>query len=149
MFTSPVDPRFPPTSYYGKEGPDYGWSLDPDNGLWLATKSEGGVGNHRGVDYACPHGTLIRAMADGFIVRASHEDAIEHSRGAGLHILQLVMLPGFDSWTLRYTHLSSVCVKPGQRVKQHDIIGQTGTPHLHIDLMDLRRQWRPIPICDD
>ena len=88
-------------------------------------------------------------MADGFIISARYESALDHHFGAGLFITQLVMLMGYDSWTLRYTHLKDIRVKQGQRVTRGEIIAEAGKPHLHVDLMDLRRQWRPIPIKNE
>lgn len=91
-------------------------------------------------------------MADGIIIRCRYENALDSEVGSGLHILQLVSMPGYDSWTLKYAHLREVFVKPGQKVERYTVIAESGrtgavfSPYLHIDLMDLHHQWRPIPI---
>lgn len=76
-------------------------------------------------------------MSDGFIVRSSLE-------GAALYITQLVTLLGFDSWVLKYENLRGSFVYPGQTVKQGQYIAESGAPHLHVDLMNLNHQWRPL-----
>lgn len=143
MFSYPVDKTHPIKTYYGQKGQHYMQYLDPDNGLWVPGKDQDGYGNSCGVDFNCPAGTLVHAMADGFIVRASPENAIDRS---GLHILQLVSMPGFDSWMLKYSNLQLVYVRPGDRVNRQDNLAQSSDPGLHVDLMSIRgRQWKPIP----
>lgn len=151
MFGRPVDTLFPISATYAEKKRNYDWSIDPDNGLWIPTKDHDGFGQHRGVDFACPDGTLVRAMADGVIIRCRFESAIRMDAGAGLYVLQLVSLLGYDSWVIRYSHLKAAYVKPGQRISRFDAFAESGSsgaaahPFLHVDLMDLRRQWRDIP----
>ncbi len=66
-------------------------------------------------------------MADGIIVRSGYENPKEPHEGMGLRIKQLVSLPGFDSWTLRYGHLSDVRAYLGQKVLRGQEIGLSGT----------------------
>lgn len=83
------------------------------------------------------------AMADGMIIRARDSEKV----GVGFYVLQIVMLPGFDSWTLRYARLlSTPMVMPGQRVVRGDRIGLASEPPLWIDLQDLKGVLRPIPL---
>lgn len=155
MFSPPVDPRYPATSYFTEKHRRHDWSIDPDNGIWIPVKGLGGFGEHRGVDFSCPVGTVVHAMSDGIVIRSRYESSVDAHVGAGLYVLQLVSLPGFDSWVLKYAHLKSVCVIPGQRIQKYETIGESGetgdvaSPYLHTDLMDLRRQWKPIPIQND
>jgi murein DD-endopeptidase MepM/ murein hydrolase activator NlpD len=155
MFGRPVDTRFPIWTHYGEKDKRFEWSIDPDNGLWIPVKGAYGLGQHCGVDFDCPIGTLVHAMADGIIIRARYESAIRDDIGAGLYVLQLVSLPGFDSWTIRYSHLKAVYVRPGQTISRYTAFAESGNsgaalrPFLHVDLMDLRRQWRDIPISSD
>jgi murein DD-endopeptidase MepM/ murein hydrolase activator NlpD len=152
MFSRPVDTRYPIKTYYGEKDRRYTWSIDSDNGLWLPVRDSQGFGNHRGTDFDCPPGTIVRAMADGFIIRSRYEDPLDTKIGAGLHILQLVNLPGFDSWVLKYSHLRAVYVRPGHRIARHDPIalsGNTGdalSPYLHVDLQNIQHQWRAVQL---
>lgn len=152
MFSRPVDENFPIKAEYGEKGGRYTWSIDPENGLWLPIQYHGRGGNHRGIDFDCPIGTVVRAMCDGVIERVRFENYLDSRYGSGLYIFQRVGLRGFDSWTLRYTHLKATYVKVGQVVYQGDPMAESGnsgdvlSPYLHIDLMDLRSQYRPIPL---
>ena len=87
--------------------------------------------HHSGVDMACPLGTPVKASADGVVVLAENDlfytggtILIEHGHG---------IITG-------YSHLSKVDAKVGDKVKQGDIIGLSGStgrstgPHLHFTL---------------
>ena len=86
---------------------------------------------HRGVDYAAPVGTPVRATADGKIL----------SVGIGPGYGNLVEIRHGDSYSTLYGHLSRFArgVKRGGFVNQGQIIGyvgQTGLatgPHLHYE----------------
>jgi len=84
---------------------------------------------HRGIDYAAGHGTPIRAVGDGRVSRAGW------SGGYG-NVVQLEHGRGYAS---RYGHMSRIAVRPGQSVKQGDVIGYVGAtglatgPHLHYE----------------
>lgn len=145
MFSRPVDPTFPIHRYYGEKDAKYDWSIEPENGVWLPVKDPDGKGHHRGTDFDCPLGAIVRAMCDGMILRARHEKASDPKYGAGLYILQLVSMMGYDNWVLKYSHLKAVYVTPGQQVYRQDAMAESGEG-LHVDLMDLRLQWKPIPL---
>ncbi len=91
-------------------------------------------------------------MADGVIIRARFESALDATAGAGLYILQLVNLPGYDSWVLRYSHLKAVYVAHGAQVYRGQAMAESGntgavlSPYLHVDLMNLKQQWKAIPL---
>jgi murein DD-endopeptidase MepM/ murein hydrolase activator NlpD len=84
---------------------------------------------HRGVDYAAPQGTPVRAVGDGEVEFAGWQNGygnvvqIEHGR---------------DKSTL-YAHLSHIEVRRGQRIEQGQRIGAVGAtgwatgPHLHFE----------------
>lgn len=152
MFSRPVDHAFPIRAFYGEKNRRYTWSLDSDNGFWIPIKGPDGLGQHRGTDFDCPVGTVVRAMVDGIIIRTRFESSLDAAAGAGLYILQLVNSPGYDSWVLRYSHLKAVYVHPGKRVIRGEGIAESGrsgdaeSPYLHVDLMNLKRQWRAIPL---
>jgi murein DD-endopeptidase MepM/ murein hydrolase activator NlpD len=90
-------------------------------------------------------------MADGLVIRSRFESALDSKEGAGLYILQLVMLPGYDSWVLKYSHLKGSHAVPGQTVRTGDPLAESGntgavlSPYLHVDLLNLRHRWQEIP----
>lgn len=150
MFSRPVDDVFPISKKYGEKGMQYHWLIDAENSLWVPKHGHHKAGHHRGTDFACPVGTLVRAICDGFIVRSRFENAVDSGIGAGLFILQLVMLPGYDSFVVKYSHLKASYVEPGQQVCRFDPIAESGasgdvlSPFLHVDLQTVRKQWAPI-----
>jgi len=86
---------------------------------------------HRGVDYAAPTGTIVKAAGDGRVsfagVKGSYGMAVTLEHGGGISTL--------------YGHLSRFAkgVRTGQRVKQGETIGYVGSsgaatgPHLHYE----------------
>lgn len=86
---------------------------------------------HRGVDYAAPIGTPVRATADGKVLTV----------GGGAGYGNLVEIRHGDAYSTLYGHLSRFArgIKRGGFVKQGQIIGyvgQTGLatgPHLHYE----------------
>ncbi len=85
---------------------------------------------HRGVDFAAPRGTPVRASGDGVIT----------FRGRNGGYGNTVMIKHFGKYTTLYAHLSKFSrAKKGQRVSQGDVIGYVGTtglstgPHLHYE----------------
>ena len=86
---------------------------------------------HKGVDYAAPIGTHVKATADGTVEFAGTE------RGYG----NIVILKHHGGFSTRYAHLSSITrgLHRGSRVSQGDIIGHVGQtgwatgPHLHYE----------------
>lgn len=86
---------------------------------------------HRGVDYAAPTGTPVKAAGNGKITFVGNKD------GFG----KVIMLQHGSTYTTVYGHLSKFAgkLKTGSSVKQGDIIGyvgQTGLasgPHLHYE----------------
>jgi len=89
-------------------------------------------------------------MVDGIIIRSRFENALDSTLGSGLYIFQLVMLVGYDSWCLKYSHLKASYVSVGQKVKAGEGIAESGqsgdaiSPFLHVDLMNLKKQWKNI-----
>jgi len=87
------------------------------------------VGYHTGVDFAVPAGTDVLAAADGVIVNANWGSAY------GTQIIQ--KLP--DNTYVIYAHLSKSLVKPGEKVKKGQHIGESGNTgnstgaHLHFE----------------
>src|SRR5687767_10344354 len=86
---------------------------------------------HRGIDYAAPSGTGVRATADGIVEVASYD------RGYG----NVVVIRHQQKYTTLYGHLSGFArgVSRGSRVSQGQVIGYVGStglatgPHLHYE----------------
>lgn len=88
-------------------------------------------GYHTGVDFAVPVGTDVLAAADG---------VIEHANWGAAYGTQLVQK--VDGGWVIYAHLSKALVKPGDKVKKGQHIGESGNtgnssgPHLHFEMRD-------------
>jgi murein DD-endopeptidase MepM/ murein hydrolase activator NlpD len=89
-----------------------------------------------GTDYAVATGTPVKAIADGTIT-----STVETFRGAGGRMIFQSFAGGYNA---DYLHLSRIDVKPGQEVKQGQVIGLSGGsglgsetgygPHLHLSI---------------
>jgi murein DD-endopeptidase MepM/ murein hydrolase activator NlpD len=87
---------------------------------------------HRGIDYAAPTGTRVKATGDGIVQFAGR-----HQGGYG----NLVVLRHQSKYTTWYGHLSGFAkdMRKGARVAQGDVIGYVGAtglatgPHLHYE----------------
>ena len=96
--------------------------LHPVLGTWRA---------HKGVDYAAPTGTKVKATADGMV------SFVGRHGGHG----NVVIIDHQSRYTTVYGHLSRYAsgIHRGQRVSQGEIVGYVGTtglttgPHLHYE----------------
>jgi murein DD-endopeptidase MepM/ murein hydrolase activator NlpD len=92
----------------------------------------GGLKPHLAVDYGAPAGTPVRAVADGVVESAGW------AGGYGLSIT-LRHLRGYQTM---YNHLSRLDVRPGQRVRQRQMIARVGSTGLstgpHLDYRVIR-----------
>ena len=94
---------------------------------------------HRGVDYAAPKGTPIKATGDGTV----------HFVGRKGGFGKTIILKHGGKYQTLYAHLNGYAegIKSGARVQQGDIIGYVGStgmatgPHLHFELW---KKGRPI-----
>jgi murein DD-endopeptidase MepM/ murein hydrolase activator NlpD len=150
-FARPVDDRSPVCANFMDWGEHYAWKVDLDTRLWIPKGSDPGAkGQHVGVDFDCFPGTVVSAMSDGIIARSRYENPTYPESGAGLYVLQLVQMHGYDAWWLKYSHLRRIFVEPGDEVKRGQAIGETGRsgnaakPVLHVDLQNTRKQFSPI-----
>ena len=97
---------------------------------------------HAGIDLAGPVGTSIYATADGTVTEASY-----NSGGYG-NLIKLDHGRGIET---RYAHLTSMSVRPGQRVSRGQLIGRMGSTgrstgsHLHYEVRIDGRAVNPIP----
>lgn len=99
-------------------------------------------GFHNGVDIAAAHGTPVGASCEGVVTAAGWMGGygkaviIDHSKG----------------YRTLYGHLSSIYVRPGQRVAAGRIIGRVGStgwstgPHLHFTLWHNGRLINPLSV---
>lgn len=101
----------------------FGWRIDP---IYKINKF------HEGMDFTAPVGTEVYATGDGTV------EVVNYSfKGYGNEI---VINHGYGYKT-RYAHLSKFKVKPGQKVKRGDVIGNIGNtgkstgPHLHYEVL--------------
>lgn len=108
---------------------------------------------HKGIDFACPEGSEVRAIVDGRIERIGWEDENDPHKGFGLRIWQTYEDDTGTKYGVVYGHLSCAEVKEHMQVKQGEVIalsGNTGRstgPHLHVGI---RRwgsdEWTPIEV---
>lgn len=127
--------KTPPTFVY----PVSGGRLSSQFGKRKAPK-KGASTYHKGLDFAVPTGTAIRATCGGVVTRAGW--------GSGYGYCVYIKHP--DGKESRYGHCSKVLVKSGQTVKQGEKIalsGNTGVstgPHLHFEILVGGSQVNPL-----
>lgn len=98
---------------------------------------------HKGIDYAAPTGTRIRATADGIVKFAGRQT------GYG----NVVILEHQGKYSTLYGHLSRFAVRTGERVSQSEVVGYVGMtglatgPHLHYEFHVDGRQQNPLRIA--
>lgn len=100
---------------------------------------------HRGIDYAAPAGTRIRATADGIVAFAGRQG------GYG----NLIILGHPGKYSTAYGHLSGFAkgLRRGRRVIQGEIIGYVGMtglatgPHLHYEFRVGGAQVDPLKVA--
>ena len=100
---------------------------------------------HKGIDYAAPTGTGVKAAADGIVAVAGWQD------GYG----NVIFLEHQGSYSTVYGHLSAFAkgLKKGQHVRQGDIIGHVGStgmatgPHLHYEFRYKGVQRDPLKVA--
>ncbi len=86
---------------------------------------------HKGIDWACPVGTTVRASRAGRVVSAGWNGSYGYS----------ILIDHGDGARTRYAHLSKVLVSPGEYVNQSEKIGLSGNtgrstgPHLHFEVI--------------
>ncbi len=96
--------------------------VHPISGMWK---------QHKGIDFAAPTGTPIRATGDG---------RVDFAGGQGGYGNVVVIQHG-GSYSTAYAHMSRIApgIRKGARVSQGDVIGYVGTsgwstgPHLHYE----------------
>jgi murein DD-endopeptidase MepM/ murein hydrolase activator NlpD len=100
---------------------------------------------HKGVDFAAPVGTAVRATADGTV------EFVGQQRGYG----NVVILNHRNQYSTLYAHLQGFApgVAKGARVEQGQTIGAVGMtgwttgPHLHYEVMVSGQQVDPMSVA--
>jgi murein DD-endopeptidase MepM/ murein hydrolase activator NlpD len=93
----------------------------------------GGGRIHRGVDFAAPEGTPVRAAGDGTVMAAGPRGGYGH----------YVRIRHNEIYETAYAHLGGYAggIHPGRRVRQGEVIGYVGStgrstgPHLHYEVL--------------
>jgi murein DD-endopeptidase MepM/ murein hydrolase activator NlpD len=112
----------------------FGMRKHPLHKTWMA---------HKGIDYAAPIGTRVRAAGNGFVEFAGEKG------GYG----NVVILRHSGQYSTVYAHMSRIAVRRGARVEQNDTIGfvgQTGWatgPHLHYEFRVGGQARNPLSIA--
>lgn len=100
---------------------------------------------HKGVDYAAPTGTHVKATADGTVEFAGWQS------GYG----NVITVRHHGGFSTSYAHLSRIAggVRKGARVQQGDVIGRVGQtgwatgPHLHYEFRVNNEVRNPLTIA--
>lgn len=98
---------------------------------------------HKGIDYAAPIGTRVRAVGDGVVEFAGVKG------GYG----NVVILRHHGQYSTVYAHLNRLHVKRGERVAQNDTVGTVGRtgwatgPHLHYEFRIAGQARNPFSIA--
>lgn len=109
----------------GRITDSFGYRIDP------FTKSKR---HHKGIDIAQRLGTPVKATAAGTVIIAKHN----YKKNSGFG--RVVKINHGNGYITIFGHLHEVFVKPGQKVKRHEIIGTVGStgrstgPHLHYEV---------------
>ncbi len=108
---------------------NYGWRVHPTEGTRLF---------HYGTDISGANamGQPVISVADGEVIQVNYTE----SSTSGLNIRISHIDEEGNEWQSRYSHLSQINVKTGERVSQGDVVGAVGNtgrstgPHLHFEL---------------
>lgn len=99
---------------------------------------------HKGVDYAAPRGTPIRAAGDGVITFIGRKGSFG----------KLILIRHNSKYTTAYAHMSRYArgMKKGKKIRQGEVIGRVGTtgaatgPHLHYEVRVYNKAINPLSV---
>lgn len=100
---------------------------------------------HQGVDFAAPHGTPVRTVADGRVTFAGWQ------KGYGKVVY---IAHALDQRTSVYAHLSRIDVRTGERIDMGRTIGAVGNTgvatgsHLHFEVRERGKPVDPMQWAD-
>lgn len=95
---------------------------------------------HKGVDWACPVGTAVKASSGGTVITAGWSSSYGYT----------ILIQHSDGKQTRYGHMSKLLVSAGQTVSQNEKIGLSGNtgnstgPHLHFEILVNGTQVDPL-----
>ena len=97
---------------------------------------------HYGLDFGGAEGLVeVAAATDGLVVSAAGETLPEHADSPAQARYDVIYIVDGRGWYYRYSHLMTIDVKPGQRVRMGERIGLLGKEggsggwsHLHFDI---------------
>ena len=100
---------------------------------------------HRGIDWAAPRGTAVRAAGDGIIISVGRRGTYG----------RYVLIDHGGTIATAYAHLDGYAagMSPGHHVRQGDVIGQVGStgratgPHLHYEVLVGDHQIDPLALA--
>lgn len=129
-------------------GPSLGFPISPKvkssiGSFWGDSRDNGGR-RHEGIDIFAPKRAELVAAADGVVGRVE-----ENTLGGKVIFLN----PDNRDIALYYAHLDEQLARPGQTVKQGDVIGlvgntgnaRTSSPHLHFGIYTYSGAIDPLP----
>lgn len=101
-----------------------------------------GIYYHYGLDFGGAEGLVeVIAATDGLVVSAADETLPEHADSPAKRRYDVIYIVDARGWYYRYSHLKTIEVKPGDRVKQGQRLGLLGKEggsggwsHLHFDI---------------
>ena len=99
--------------------------------------------NHKGVDISGRIGTKVLASADGVVIKVKRKYKPNISYG------KEVVIDHGNGFLTRYAHLNRILVRPGDKVKRWDTIGEVGEtgaatgPHLHYEVLQQGKLMNP------
>jgi len=133
----------PISSTFLERGRLWTWHWSQTDKKWINEKDGEGFGYHKGLDFKCPVGTAIRAVAPGKILKIGWESDRKPpvDTGFGLRIIQTFKFAG-KNYLAYYGHLSEILVREGQEVQPGEVVGESGNtgkssgPHLHLEVRD-------------
>ena len=99
---------------------------------------------HRGLDFAAPRGTPVLAAGNGVVIQ----------KGRNGDFGKYIRIKHDATYSTAYAHLSRYAdkLKPGDRVRQGEVIGYVGAtglvtgPNLHYEILQGSRQVNPMKV---
>jgi hypothetical protein len=120
-----------PLKFTGRITSYFGWRKDP----FTSSHSR-----HRGVDFAAYYGAPIVATSDGIVSFSGWKGAYG----------RLVNVRHSNGYVTYYGHCSKILVRPGQKVRQGQIIAKVGStgrstgPHCHYEIRLRNQAFNPL-----
>jgi len=116
----------------------------PDTYYPFASRGDGTMAVHHGVEFVNPSGTPVLATAPGTVIVAGDDDRQVYGARPGFYgqvvIQQLDQMLGGRPLYVVYGHLSEINVRVGQHLRVGDVLGTVGMtgsalgPHLHLEV---------------